>query len=53
MKAEADKSQHNKIRCSKEAEIIRGTGEASATNIYSEAYSQDMDFMNYKNNSNL
>jgi membrane protease subunit HflC len=28
----------------KEFRYVRGTGEASATNIYSEAYSQDMDF---------
>ncbi|HOB55542.1 MAG TPA: protease modulator HflC [Defluviitoga tunisiensis] len=45
MKAEADKKVSIiKSDAQKEAEIIRGTGEASATNIYSEAYSQDMDF---------
>jgi membrane protease subunit HflC len=45
MKAEADKKVSIiKADAQKEAEIIRGTGEASATNIYSEAYSQDIDF---------
>lgn len=33
-----------KAEAQKEAEIIRGTGEASAANIYSEAYSQDINF---------
>ncbi|WP_233581255.1 MULTISPECIES: hypothetical protein [unclassified Petrotoga] len=45
MKAEADR-EASRIRsdAQREADIIRGTGEASAINIYSEAYSLDQDF---------